>query len=44
MENNVYTELGKNIIAVLPKNWERVCFGLFSIFVEFTFRIKEEIK
>lgn len=25
MENNVYTELGKNIIAVLPKNWERVC-------------------
>ena len=24
------------------KNWERVCFGLFSIFVEFKIGVKEE--
>ena len=44
-----FTKGDDGVFYLLPtlyydKNWERVCFGLFSIFVEFTFRIKEEIK
>ena len=42
MENNVYTELGKNIIAVLPKNWERVCLyaQISTDSCEFFFHVK----
>ena len=44
-----FTKGDDGIFYLLPtlyydKYWKRVCFGLFTIFVEFKFGIKEEIK
>lgn len=41
-----FTKGDDGIFYLLPtlyydKNWKRVCFGFFSIFVEFTFGVKK---